>query len=95
MIELRNGKKITNYRLRKWSKMTNYNEHTFVRIELSSFFEETKEGKELNEFCNKLILHNGITFDEALKRNKLTNNLLDYIKVNYGEDAYKQIVKTL
>lgn len=92
---LKNGKKLTEYRLKKWNSMTNNNEHTELRIDLGLLFNECKEGVNLFVYCKSLSHDKGLTWNELEKRRELTYSLLEYIKKNYGQRIYELINQTL
>lgn len=94
-IILSNGKKLSAYRIKKWEKMTDVNDHNRVRMEIAEFFNDLPTAKKLIDFCKKAENIQSLSFIAWEKRHKLTTKLLKELEKKYGNQAAVMVWEAL
>lgn len=92
---LSNGKKLSAYRIKKWSNMTEENDHNRVRMEIAEFFNDLPTAKKLFDFCQKAENIQSLSFKAWEKRHKLTTKLLNEVEKKYGNQAAVMVWQAL
>lgn len=98
-------KKPSNYMLKKWAEMTDYNNHYGVRIDIAKWAQLENETLHINNHINHISYVKA--FEELLDSVEsrgiglpnaqiiLTNMMMQDIRRIYGEEVYRKINKCL